>query len=678
MSSTQVVAPRSRTRPVDVVLTVALSGLGVLLMVMNMGGEGQDVRIDSTSVWMVPVWLAATVPVLWWRRNLLAVVAVSTAAMAAHVLLFGWVVRCGAGLPLVFVLGFLSGVAYERRRALWALGGTAVLTALVLVKDSAAGAGLIPVALLIVAVMAGIGSGRATTLGARRRARRAQRGAPRAARRASRALRLRRPGPAVPAARHVAGRAAEPARRSPPTRSTRPRDPETQRAALVRIEENGRRTLGDMREVVGLLRGGEAGVAPAPSVAHLDALLAKHLGCRRPPAGRRRPPRAPRQRRALGVPHRRAPRHCAGAGPGRSPRRRDARSATTPWRCWSPGPVPRGADLRGAVGPGARARGPPPGVARRDRDQGTGQRGGPPAGAERCLIMTDGPALRPSTSSSVCWPCSGAVPMLLGHRPGDVAEVAGRPVPARVGARPWPGGGSAPLVPVLAGPVLGLVALATGLRPARLRPHRRSSPSPPWPRSGSRAGPRGSWPGVFAALPRRDLRRDRRHEHRADHADGPGLGGRDGPAPAPARPPRSSRSGPGSWRWSARCSPTCRCATSAPGSRRSCTTSSGTRSARSWCRPRPASASSTASPERPRSSARRDRRVGPAGPGRPAAPGRPPRRHRGAQPRPLPGRRDRRVGGARRAARDVPARGGPGRRRVGDRRTSPSASCRRA
>ena len=32
-----------------------------------------------------------------------------------------------------------------------------------------------------------------------------------------------------------------------------------------------------MREIVGLLRGGDVALAPAPTVAHLDALLARHI-----------------------------------------------------------------------------------------------------------------------------------------------------------------------------------------------------------------------------------------------------------------------------------------------------------------------------------------------------------------------------------------------------------------
>jgi signal transduction histidine kinase len=42
------------------------------------------------------------------------------------------------------------------------------------------------------------------------------------------------------------------------------------------IESDSRQTMDDMREIVGLLRGGEVTLAPAPTVAHLDALLARH------------------------------------------------------------------------------------------------------------------------------------------------------------------------------------------------------------------------------------------------------------------------------------------------------------------------------------------------------------------------------------------------------------------
>jgi len=54
-------------------------------------------------------------------------------------------------------------------------------------------------------------------------------------------------------------------------------DPAALQAHLLDLEENTRRTLGDMRVLVGQLRGGEVALAPSPSVAHLDALLARYV-----------------------------------------------------------------------------------------------------------------------------------------------------------------------------------------------------------------------------------------------------------------------------------------------------------------------------------------------------------------------------------------------------------------
>ena len=48
-------------------------------------------------------------------------------------------------------------------------------------------------------------------------------------------------------------------------------DPGDARALLESIESDSRATLDGMREIVGLLRGGDVALAPAPTVAHLDA-----------------------------------------------------------------------------------------------------------------------------------------------------------------------------------------------------------------------------------------------------------------------------------------------------------------------------------------------------------------------------------------------------------------------
>jgi signal transduction histidine kinase len=52
--------------------------------------------------------------------------------------------------------------------------------------------------------------------------------------------------------------------------------PAEAKALLATIESGSRQTMDDMREIVGLLRGGEVDLTPAPTVAHLDALLARH------------------------------------------------------------------------------------------------------------------------------------------------------------------------------------------------------------------------------------------------------------------------------------------------------------------------------------------------------------------------------------------------------------------
>src|SRR3954447_5283203 len=137
-------------RPVDGVLAGALTALGLWLMVENLGydnGRATAAIADGTMVhelsshswWMVPVFVSATVPVLWWRRHVIAVSAVALTVMVLHDLLFGWVTRCGAALPLAFVLAYLGAVALERTQAWINLGLTVLLSAASLAVDSTTG-----------------------------------------------------------------------------------------------------------------------------------------------------------------------------------------------------------------------------------------------------------------------------------------------------------------------------------------------------------------------------------------------------------------------------------------------------------------------------------------------------------------------------------------------------------
>jgi hypothetical protein len=150
-------------RPMDVALAIALSALGAGLMVMNIQADATDTKdlahaITNQSWLMLPVFLLTTIPVLWRRRNVVAVALVSAVAMGAHVLAFDWVIRCGAALPLSFVLAYSVGKLADRRET---YAGIAVVIAgqfLSLVEDSAAGLSILPftAGLALVAWGAGI------------------------------------------------------------------------------------------------------------------------------------------------------------------------------------------------------------------------------------------------------------------------------------------------------------------------------------------------------------------------------------------------------------------------------------------------------------------------------------------------------------------------------------------
>lgn len=274
-------------RPVDWVLTGALTALGVALMVENVTFDdrhdaaniaaGTMVHGLTSHSWlMVPVFLLATLPVIWWRRNVLAVATCALLVLVAHDLLFGWVTRCGSGLPLTFVLAYLAGFALDRRQAGIGLGLTGLLTAAVLVHDATTGFEPIVLALPILLIVFGVGRAvrSRTAMSAELRSRTAE----------LQQLRDER------VALEVAGDRARLSQQldellqerlgqlASVAESGRDLDPTRGRALFESIENDSRETLEGMREIVGLLRGGDVALAPVPTVAHLDALLARRPG----------------------------------------------------------------------------------------------------------------------------------------------------------------------------------------------------------------------------------------------------------------------------------------------------------------------------------------------------------------------------------------------------------------
>lgn len=141
----------------DVVLAALLTAAGAFLMVENIEMTDAAVRVDSRSWLMVPVFAAATLPILWRRRSPFGVLAVTAAALAVHVLAFGWVTRCGVGLPLAVALAYAAGRLLRGLSAWAALAGSLGVQLLVLVKDSSAGWGGLSIGVPLAAVAFGVG-----------------------------------------------------------------------------------------------------------------------------------------------------------------------------------------------------------------------------------------------------------------------------------------------------------------------------------------------------------------------------------------------------------------------------------------------------------------------------------------------------------------------------------------
>jgi hypothetical protein len=274
-----------RVRLVDWLLAAALTLLGIWLMVRNVLIQDAEVaasiaagtmvhQLTSHSWAMVPVFMLATVPVLWWRGHLIAVTGIALVVMVVHDLLFGWVTRCGAGLPLAFVLAYLGAVALERKQAWIALTLSTLLTAAVLVLDATTGFEPIVLALPIVLIVFAVGRAvrHRTALSAELKARTVELRQLRDER-----VALEVAGDRVRLSRQLDGLLVERlGQLTTAADSGQDLDPVSAKALFESIESDSRATLDGMRETVGLLRGGDVALTPAPSVAHLDALLARH------------------------------------------------------------------------------------------------------------------------------------------------------------------------------------------------------------------------------------------------------------------------------------------------------------------------------------------------------------------------------------------------------------------
>jgi hypothetical protein len=149
-------------RPLDYVLTALMVALAVVIGLENVNGgadAGLAHPLDSQSALMIPVFVIASLPILWRRRGVLAAIAVSFVVVAASVPAFGWVTRCGFALPLAVAFAYaVARFAGSRQNHIIGLVGILALQIVTLMKDSSTGGlGALAFSLPITAVVYGIG-----------------------------------------------------------------------------------------------------------------------------------------------------------------------------------------------------------------------------------------------------------------------------------------------------------------------------------------------------------------------------------------------------------------------------------------------------------------------------------------------------------------------------------------
>ena len=130
-------------RPLDYVLAAAMVALATMLAVANVTA-GPHVKLahklDSHSALMIPVFIAAALPILWRRRGILAAIGISFVVIAASVVAFGWVTRCGFALPLSVAMAYaVARFAGNRDNQIIGVVGILALQIVTLMMDSSTG-----------------------------------------------------------------------------------------------------------------------------------------------------------------------------------------------------------------------------------------------------------------------------------------------------------------------------------------------------------------------------------------------------------------------------------------------------------------------------------------------------------------------------------------------------------
>jgi hypothetical protein len=262
---------KERIGRLDVALAVIATGIAVWYMLT----EVYDDKINA-SAFAVPLFAALTVSLLWRRVAPTAALAGVLAGLLTHAAIFGGLIRCGIVLPLLLLLVFPAAARLPRNQALLGLAFALAIGVAVCVTDGKDGAQ--PEAITFVAPLTLVVWGAGLLVRSRghlvaqlhdrnqqlREARDDRSRLEVATERARLSAELdellqRRLG--------ALAQLADGGSRNGDAAAT-----------LAEIERESRRTLDEMRAVVGVLREDDAPMAPQPTLTHLEALLVRAKG----------------------------------------------------------------------------------------------------------------------------------------------------------------------------------------------------------------------------------------------------------------------------------------------------------------------------------------------------------------------------------------------------------------
>jgi signal transduction histidine kinase len=280
---------RERIAKRDVAIASVVSVLGLLLMYLSVHDYRADPAFfeEMTAIYFggvlpyefaIPLFLLVTVPLLWRRVAPLQAVGAAFAGLAVNELLVGTdVLRCGVLFPTAFLFAFATGAYLTGREA---RVGLALSVGLVVVDGAVEFGPFVPAVMAAVALaMWSIGrlvrSRKAMTDELEMRTAELREARDERARLEVASDRAQLSSQLDELLQRRLGELALMAEEG-----ARPDDPDQATATLAAIEHKSRRTLEEMRAVVGVLRDDspEAPTAPQPTLTHFQALLMRAKG----------------------------------------------------------------------------------------------------------------------------------------------------------------------------------------------------------------------------------------------------------------------------------------------------------------------------------------------------------------------------------------------------------------